>query len=146
MDEGRRAKMAWLCRYRDSLKRQERLKADIAEVRGRSVGMVQNWNIRTGPTGSYTDRVADTAQQIDRLERKLQQEQQRGQEIAAEIIITAYTLPMKYAEVLCCLYLDGLTFAQTANKTGLAATTVQSYKKKAIAALALPVQQQSDIE
>ena len=146
MDEGKRAKIAWLCRYRDSLKRQERLKADIAEIRGRSVGMVQNWNIRTSPTGAHSDHVADTAQQIDRLERELQQEQQRGQNIAAEIIIAVYALPMKYAEVLCCLYLDGLTFTQAADKTGLAATTVQSYKKKAITALTLPVQQQNDIE
>lgn len=81
MDEARKAKTAWLCRYRESIKRQERIGVDIRELRGRSVGIVQSWNIRTGPTGAHSDHVADTAQQIDQMERSCKQSSGEGRRL-----------------------------------------------------------------
>lgn len=140
MDEAKQAKIAWLCRYRESIRQQERINADIAELRGRSVGMVQSWNIRTGPTGAHSDRVADTAQRIDQLQRALQEEQRRGQDIAADIIIAIYKLPLKYADILNYAYLEGLNYAQTAQKMDLSAETVKSYKNKALGIFEIPAQ------
>ena len=138
MDEARKAKTAWLCRYRDSIKRQERIGVDIRELRGRSVGIVQSWNIRTGPTGVHSDHVADTAQRIDQMERELQAEQRRGQEIAADIIIAVFKLPLKYADLLSYIYLEGMSTAQAAKKMGLAAGTAQRYRREALATFEIP--------
>ena len=138
MDEAREAKKAWLCRYRESIKRQERIGVDIRELRGRSVGIVQSWNIRTGPTGAHSAHVADTAQRIDQMERELQAEQRRGQEIAADIIIAIFKLPLKYADLLSYIYLEGMSTAQAAKKMGLAAGTAQRYRREALAAFEIP--------
>ena len=132
-------KRAWLSRYRQSLAEQQYLACAIQEVRSRSLSIsVTIAPGRTAPTGAHSDRVADSVQRLDALERQLRQEQQRGQAIAAEIITAAYKLPCKLAEVLCCQYLDGMSTTQTARKMGLSASAVSNRKRAALAALDVP--------
>lgn len=132
-------KRAWLNRYRESLNEQQRLFYTLKEIRSRSTSICVSLNpARSAPTGTHSDRVADSTQQIAEVERKLQAEQQRGQDIAAEIITAAFKMPSQYAQVLCCQYLDCLTADQTARKVGLCAATVLHYRSKALALLEVP--------
>jgi len=80
-------------------------------------------------------------QRITALERKLQDEQQRGQNIATEIINALYDqrqLTLNQIRVLCCQYIDGLNCAQTADKVGLSPTSISGYRRTALAALTIP--------
>ena len=80
-------------------------------------------------------------QRITALERKLQDEQQRGQNIATEIINVLYDqrqLTLNKIRVLCCQYIDGLTVPETADKIGISPDTVKNYRVKALAAFVIP--------
>lgn len=68
----------------------------------------------------------------------MQAEQRRGQEIAADIIIAIFKLPLKYADLLSCIYLEGMNTAQAAKKMGLAAGTAQRYRREALVAFEIP--------
>ena len=132
-------KRAWLNRYRESLAEQRRIAEQLEEARDRSTSISVSLNpAKSAPTGSHSDRVADSVQRIAALESKLQDEQCRGQNIAVEIIDAAYKLPIKYAQVLCKQYLDFLTAAQTGDKINLSTATVLHYRSAALAALTIP--------
>ena len=88
---------------------------------------------------AHSDRVADSVQRITALEKKLQDEQQRGQDIATEIIGTVYDqLPLMLAKVLVRQYINCLTGPETADKIGLSPDTVKNYRIKALAAFVVP--------
>lgn len=96
---------------------------------------------KAAPTNAHSDHVADSVQRITALERKLQDEQQRGQNIATEIINALYDqrqLTLNQIRVLCCQYIDGLTVPKTADKIGLSSDTVKNYRIKALAAFVVP--------
>ena len=136
-DPERERKRAWLNRYRDSLAEQRRIAERLAEVRSRSTSICVSLN----PTNAHSDRVADSVQRITTLEKKLQDEQQRGQNIATEIINALYDqrqLTLNQIRVLCCQYIDGLNCAQTADKVGLSPTSISGYRRTALAALTIP--------
>lgn len=139
-DPERERKRAWLNRYRDSLAEQRRLAEQLAEVRSLSTSICVNLNpAKAAPTNAHSDRVADSVQRITALERKLQDEQQRGQDIATEIIGTVYDqLPLMLAKVLVCQYINCLTGPETADKIGLSPDTVKNYRIKALAAFVVP--------
>lgn len=142
----RARKRAWLNRYRESRNRQERILEDIAELRGRSVGVVQSWNIRSGPTGSHSDHVADIAQKLDQLQRRLDAEAAHGIDIAYEIIHATFELSTNEANVLCSTFIDLLDDAAIAQKTGLKKSSISAIRARAITRLVIPEDAESDIE
>ena len=96
-DPERERKRAWLNRYRESLAEQRRLAEQLAEVRSLSTSICVSLNpAKAAPTNAHSDRVADSVQRITALERKLQDEQQRGQDIATQIIDTVYNHCLLY--------------------------------------------------
>ena len=135
-------KRAWLNRYRESLAEQRRIMEQLAEARDRSTSISVSLNpCRSAPTGTHSDRTADSVQRITALEKKLQAEQCRGQDIAAEIINVLYDqqqLTLNQIRVLACQYLDGMNCAQTADKVGLSPGSVPSYRRAALVALIIP--------
>ncbi len=135
-------KRAWLNRYRESLAEQRRIAEQLEEARDRSTSICVSLNpSRSSPTGTHSDRVADSVQRITALEKKLYEEQCRGQDIAAEIINVVYgqsKLTLNHMRVLCCQYIDGMNCAQTAAKVGLSPTSIPNYRRTALAALELP--------
>ena len=135
-------KRTWLNRYRESLAEQRRIAEQLEEARDRSTSICVSLNPgRSAPTGTYSDRTADSVQRITALERKLQDEQQRGQNIATEIINALYDqrqLTLNQIRVLCCQYIDCLNCAQTADKVGLSPTSISGYRRTALAALTIP--------
>ena len=69
-------KRAWLNRYRDSLAEQRRLAEQLAEVRSLSTSICVNLNpAKAAPTNAHSDRVADSVQRIDELQRKYRDHQ-----------------------------------------------------------------------
>ena len=139
-DPERERKRAWLNRYRESLAEQRRTMEQLAEVRSLSTSICVSLNpAKAAPTNAHSDRVADSVQRITALEKKLQDEQCRGQNIATEIINVLYEqLPLKYAKVLCCQYIKCLNVSKTADETGLSPDTVVNYRKKAIVDFKVP--------
>lgn len=141
-DPEREHKRAWLNRYQESLAAQRRLVDQLEEARSRSTSICVSLNpAKAAPTNMHTDRVADSAQQIIELERKLQNEQQRGEKIRVEIIGTLFDqqqLTINQINVLCCQYIDGIDCAQTAAKTGLNRSTISGYRHAALTAFELP--------
>lgn len=135
-------KRAWLNRYRESLTEQRRIAEQLEEARSRSTSICVSLNPgRSAPTGTHSDRTADSVQRIAALEKKLQEEQCRGQDIAVEIINVLYDqrqLTLNQIRVLCCQYIDGLTVPKTADKIFLSPDTVKNYRIKALAAFKLP--------
>ena len=133
-------KRAWLNRYRESLAEQRRIAEQLEEARDRSTSICVSLNPgRSAPTGTHSDRTADSVQRITALEKKLQDEQQRGQDIATEIIGTVYDqLPLMLAKVLVRQYINCLTGPETADKIGLSPDTVKNYRIKALAAFVVP--------
>lgn len=135
-------KRAWLNRYRESLSEQRRIAEQLEEARDRSTSICVSLNPgRSAPTGTHSDRTADSVQRITALEKKLQAEQCRGQDIATEIINVLYDqqqLTLNQIRVLCCQYLDGMNCAQTADKVGLSPCSVPNYRRAALAALTIP--------
>lgn len=142
LDPERERKRAWLNRYRESLAEQRRIAEQLEEARDRSTSICVNLNpAKAAPTNTHSDRVADSVQCIAALEKKLQDEQQRGQDIAVEIINVLYDqrqLTLNQIRVLCCQYIDGLTVPKTADKIFLSPDTVKNYRIKALAAFELP--------
>lgn len=132
-------KRAWLNRYRDSLAAQKRLAEALQELRSRATSIRAPLpGARSASTGLYSDRVADSVQRIADAEQRLLAEQQRGQIIATEIINAVFAqLPLKYAQVLLCQYIDGMDITQTAQRLNLSASTVPGYRRKAFASLKL---------
>ena len=141
-DPERERKRAWLNRYRDSLAEQRRIAERLKEARDRSTSICVSLNPgRSAPTGTHSDHTADSVQRITTLEKKLQDEQQHGQNIATEIINALYDqrqLTLNQIRVLCCQYIDGLNCAQTADKVGLSPTSISGYRRTALAALTIP--------
>ena len=135
-------KRAWLNRYRESLAEQRRMMEQLEEARDRSTSICVSLNPgRSAPTGTHSDRTADSVQRITALEKKLQDEQRRGQDIATEIINVLYDQPqltLNQIRVLCCQYIDGMNCAQTADKVGLSPCNVPNYRRTALAALTIP--------
>ena len=135
-------KRAWLNRYRESLAEQRRIAEQLEEARDRSTSICVSLNPgRSAPTGTHSDRTADSVQRITALEKKLQDEQQCGQNIATEIINVLYDqrqLTLNQIRVLCCQYIDGLTVPETADKIGISPDTVKNYRVKALAAFVIP--------
>ena len=141
-DLERERKRAWLNRYRESLAEQRRIMEQLEEARDRSTSISVSLNpCRSSPTGTHSDRVADSVQRIAALERKLQAEQQCGEEIRVEIINVLYDQPqltLNQVRVLCCQYIDELNCAQTADNVGLSPTSIPNYRRTALAALIIP--------
>lgn len=141
-DPERERKRAWLNRYRESLAEQRRIAERLAEVRSCSTSICVSLNpAKAAPTNAHSDHVADSVQRIAALEKKLQEEQCRGQDIAAEIINALYDqrqLTLNQIRVLCCQYIDGLTVPKTADKIGLSSDTVKNYRIKALVAFVVP--------
>ena len=141
-DPEREQKRAWLNRYRESLNEQRRIAEQLEEARSRSTSICVSLNpAKAAPTNAHSDRVADSVQRIAALEKKLQEEQCRGQDIAVEIINVLYDqrqLTLNQIRVLCCQYIDGLTVPKTADKIFLSPDTVKNYRIKALAAFELP--------
>lgn len=139
-DPERERKRAWLNRYRESLAEQRRIAERLAEVRSLSTSICVSLNpAKAAPTNAHSDRVADSVQRITALERKLQDEQQRGQDIATEIIDAVYDqLPLMLAKVLVCQHINCLTVPETADKIGISPDTAKNYRVKALAAFVVP--------
>lgn len=141
-DPEREQKRAWLNRYRESLNEQRRIAEQLEEARSRSTSICVSLNpAKAAPTNAHSDRVADSVQRIAALEKKLQEEQCRGQDIAVEIINVLYDqrqLTLNKIRVLCCQYIDGLTVPETADKIGISPDTVKNYRVKALADFELP--------
>lgn len=133
-------KRAWLSRYKESLVEQKRLAETLQELRSRSTSISAPLpGARSAPTGFHSDRVANSVQQIADTEQRLQAEQIRGADVAAEIINAAFTqLPLNHAQVLVFQYIDLLNADQTARKINLCKNTVMGYRSAALAALKLP--------
>lgn len=135
-------KRAWLNRFQKSLAEQRRMMEQLEEARDRSTSISVSLNpAGPSPTGTHSDRVAGSVQRITALEKKLQDEQQRGQEIAVEIIDALYNQPqltLNQVRVLCCQYIDGMNCAQTADKVGISSGSVTNYRRAALAALTIP--------
>lgn len=124
-------KRAWLNRYRESLAEQRRIAEQLEEARDRSTSICVSLNpAKAAPTNAHSDRVADSVQRITTLEKKLQDEQQRGQNIATEIINALYDqrqLTLNQIRVLCCQYIDGLSGCQ--NYRAFRATMIRHFIK-----------------
>ena len=135
-------KRAWLNRYRESLAQQRRIAEQLNEARSRSTSICVSLNpAKSAPTNAHSDRVADSVQHIAALESKLQEEQERGQGIATEIINVLYNQPqltLNQVRALVCQYIDGLTAPETAKKINLSTGTVLHYRIAALAALTIP--------
>jgi len=133
-------KRAWLNRYRESLAEQRRIAEQLEEARDRSTSICVSLNPgRSTPTGTHSDRVADSVQRITALEKKLQAEQQRGQEIAVEIINAAFDqLPLLQAQALVRQYVNLQTAAETAKALGYKKGTIAHARCEALAALVVP--------
>ncbi len=133
-------KRAWLNRYRESLAEQRRIAEQLEEARDRSTSICVSLNPgRSTPTGTHSDRVADSVQRITALEKKLQAEQQRGQEIAVEIINAAFDqLPLLQAQALVRQYVNLQTAAETAKALGYKKGTIAHARCEALAVLVVP--------
>ena len=132
-------KRQWLGRYLDSRRKQERLAEQLKEVRSRATSVSQSWNpTKSSPTNAHSDRVADSVQQIEELERQLREEQERGQAVGSEIIHALYVLPLESFTALLCQYIDGMNKAEIAREMGKRPNTVSGYIRKGLNLLVLP--------
>lgn len=133
-------KRAWLNRYRESLAEQKRLADRLAELRSRSTSISAPLSgARSAPTGSHSDRVADSVQQIAATEQRLQAEQERGQDIAVEIINAAFEqLQLLQAQALVRQYVNLQTVAETAEELGYKKNTIAQARCAALAAFVVP--------
>lgn len=79
-------KRAWLNRYRESLNEQNHIMEQLKEARSRSTSICVSLNpAKSAPTGSHSDRAADSIERILDLQQKLDTEVSRGVELALEI-------------------------------------------------------------
>lgn len=132
-------KRAWLRRYLDSLKRQQRIMDQIEEARDRATSIHSALNpVYSAPTGTHSDRVADAVQEITALEKRLQSEQQRGVQAAAEIIAAIFALPFQSSQVLNYRYIYGMTTAQIAKEMRLVESTIYKYSREGLELLQMP--------
>ncbi len=133
-------KRAWLNRYRESLAEQRRIAEQLEEARDRSTSICVSLNPgRSTPTGTHSDRVADSVQRIAAAEQRLQAEQERGQDIAVEIINAAFDqLPLLQAQALVRQYVNLQTAAETAKALGYKKGTIAHARCEALAALVVP--------
>ena len=133
-------KKAWLNRYRESVAEQKRLADQLEEERDRATSIsAPLCAARSAPTGSHSDRVADSVQRIAAAEQRLQAEQERGQDIAFEIINAAFDqLPLLQAQALVRQYVNFQTAAETARELGYKKNTIAQARSKALAALVVP--------
>lgn len=132
-------KRQWLGRYLDSRMKQERLAEQLKEVRSRATSISQSWNpAKSSPTNAHSDRVADSVQQIEELERQLREEQERGQAVGSEIIHALYVLPLESFTALCCRYIDGMKNTEIAHEMDKGLSTVGDYIRKGLNLLVLP--------
>lgn len=133
-------KKAWLNRYRESVAEQKRLTDQLEEERDRATSIsAPLCAARSAPTGSHSDRVADSVQRIAAAEQRLQAEQERGQDIAFEIINAAFDqLPLLQAQALVRQYVDLQTAAETAKALGYKKGTIAHARCEALAALVVP--------
>lgn len=140
IDPEKERKRAWLNRYRESLAEQKHLAEALQELRDRSTSISAPLSAaRSAPTGTHSDRVADSVQRITDMEQRLQAEQIRGADIAAEIINAAFTqLPLLQAQALVRQYVDFQTAAETGKDLGYKKGTIMQARCEALAALELP--------
>lgn len=133
-------KKAWLSRYRESLAEQRRLADQLEEERDRATSISAPLSAaRSAPTGSHSDRVADSVQRIAAAEQRLQAEQIRGADIAAEIINAAFEqLPLLQAQALVRQYVNLQTAAETGKELGYKKGTIAHARCEALAALVVP--------
>lgn len=132
-------KRAWLRRYLDSLKKQQRIMKQIEEERDQATSIRSALNpVYSAPTGTHSDHVADAVQGITALEERLQREQQRGAQAAAEIIAAIFALPFQSAQVLSYRYIYGMTEARIAKEMRLVESTICKYSREGLELLQIP--------
>ena len=133
-------KRAWLNRYRESLAEQKHLAEALQELRSRATSISAPMSeARSAPTGSHSDRVADSVQRIADMEQRLYAEQIRGSDIATEIINAAFEqLPLLQAQTLVRQYVNLQTVAETSKELGYKKDTIAHNRCAALAALKLP--------
>lgn len=137
MEMDRQAKNVWLNRYRESVKRQQHLQFELDEVRSRATSLVYSISTtKSSSTGSHADRVADNAVRIADLERELQEEQERGERLALEIIRAIYDCSTvhnpQHTNLLYKHYIQGVTLKEIAYETWSTSKSVGEKKRRAL--------------
>ena len=139
LDPETERKKAWLNRYQDSLRRQERLAFLIEDARDQATSLQSPGGVRTAPTGVHSDRVANAVQRIDTLQREYAAEIERGFLIRAEIQTSLDALPdILQTLVLYYRYLQGLKFDSVCREVDRSRATITKLHAEALAALQLP--------
>ncbi len=132
-------KRQWLGRYLASRKEQERLAAQIKEARSRAASVSYCWNpAKSSRTNAHSDHVADSVQQITKLENQLREEQEHGEKIRAEITHALFALPLESFSALLFRYIGGMNDAEIARKINRKPSTVAGYRKEGVKLLVLP--------
>ena len=133
-------KKAWLYRYQDSLHRQEWLLSQLEEAHSRATSIqAAPGGIHTAPTGIHSDRVADSVQRIDELQRKYIAEVEQGYQIYDEIQAAIEALPdIRQTIAVHYHYLHDMKIDFICVKLDLSKSTVAKLLSTALDALEVP--------
>ena len=121
------ARVAWLRRYQESLRREKALLLEIEQLRTRALsGML-------GPAGASVDALPGCVADMIEAEQRLQGEMRYGQNLRREITAElTRSLRGKEYEVLCHRYLFGMKFETIAQNLELSPRWVYRLHKKAV--------------
>lgn len=133
-------KKEWLYRYQDSLHRQEWLLSQLEEAHSRATSIqAALGGIHTAPTGIHSDRVADSVQHIDELQRKYIAEVEQGYQIYDEIQAAIEALPdIRQTIAVHYHYLQDMKIDFICVKLDLSKSTVAKLLSTALDALEVP--------
>ena len=132
MDNEEKKRFLW--GYRDSVRRVERLATEIGEVRA----MQMDASAGRGEPGrsGWIHDLSDYAARLDRLERRLEQEQQSGKRLGARISDVISDLEdTREWRVMLYHYIAGMTWSQIADEIGYSERHVQRLHGRALAHL-----------
>lgn len=128
--------IVWLGRYQASLRREQTLAEEVAELRGDAARCTASLNGLPG-TGVDTARLPRAVERIAAMQAELAEQIETGIALRAEIRRAIDTLPRATAqEVLRRHYLLGQTFEAAADSMGIGVRRVYQLHKQAVDTLA----------
>lgn len=133
-------KKEWLYRYQNSQRRQKIILLQIEDARSRATSVQSTpGGVRVAPTGLRPDRVADSVQRIDELQRKYIAEVEQGYQIYDEIQAAIEALPdIRQTIAVHYHYLQDMKIDFICVKLDLSKSTVAKLLSTALDALEVP--------
>lgn len=127
------ARVAWLRRYQESLRREKALLLEIEQLRSRAERVTRALTGMPGPAGDGVDALPICVADMIEAEQRLQGEMQYGQMLRSEIKAELMqAVAGKEYEVMSLRYLSGIKFEAIAQNLELSPRWVYRLHKKAI--------------